>query len=276
MILTRQAVLLSFASVLLIAVAGSAGVVSETLFVIEAREVGSNLTGEYAVSLSEENRQFGDTLDWTLAEPVLLIDANENGQLDMGVDTILENVSVTYIADPVVTLNFVVSSGFATNYTVTSANLGFSPIPNAVGRATAAVTVSDFNGNGASLTGLHPGGRAYQAFYNDPLSVPATGTTFASLVSGISSSTRYSSSTVSESFPVSSTTYSSTNQAAVPLGAVTDMSAEFRFRTSAGDSASGTSTFIINVPEPTSICLALVGLMGLAFGRVRARRLGVC
>ncbi len=272
MIRTRYSVLLRFAVTLFTATTATAGMVSDSLFVIEAREVGSSRTGEYAVSLSE-NRQFDDTFGWTLPAPVLLIDANNNGQLDAGIDTILESVNLMYIADPVVTLNFLVTSGGATNYTVTSANLSFPAIPNAVGRASAAVTVTDFNGNGASLTGLHPGGKAYQAYYNDLANTPATGTTFASLVSGISSSTRYSSSTVSESFPVVPT-FSTVDEAGTLLGSVVDMSAQFRFRTSAGDSASGTSTFIISVPEPAGLILALGCLLAVPWNFVHRRRQG--
>jgi hypothetical protein len=181
---------------------------------------------------------------------------------------LLEMASVRYVADPIVVINFLVSTGgAAANFTVTSANLSFAGINNAVGRASSAVTVTDFGGDGASLSGNFPNNDTYRAFYNDPGNVAATGTTFATLTPGIISSPN-SSATSTEGFPDNAGTFSSMDESGGSLGTVSSMSAQWAFSVSQNDSASGTSTFII-VPEPTSCLLCLCGIAALAFVRRR-------
>jgi hypothetical protein len=266
---TKRIFSLAIVGVVVAASVASAGFVSDPMFTIEASQVGGNLRGEFEVGVAMGVPD-GDTLRWELPDPILLIDVNENGIYDEDTDTQLDSANLVYVADPVVTLNFVVSSGSATNFTVNSALLSFPSIPNAIGRATAAVTVTDFAGNGASLTGLEPGGKAYQAFYNntDPPPTPGSGSSFATLVSSISTTTGFASVTGSESFPLTPG-FSSTDQGGSTLGTVSNMSSRFMFRVSAGDAASGTSSFVI-VPEPAGMLLVVVGIVALAVRRRRA------
>jgi hypothetical protein len=198
-----------------------------------------------------------------LESPVDLIDPEDGDYIGR-----LEEAKVVIIGDPVVSLSFLVSSGgVPTDFTITSANLSFTSIPSASGRASAAVTVTDIGGNGASLTGLNVDGQAYEAFYNDPGFVPATGTTFSTLVSSVSTATPFASVTDGEDFPVAPG-FSLTNEAGALLGAVSSISSQFHFSIGAIDLASGDSVFTI-VPEPAALLTMLLGVGALALLRRR-------
>jgi hypothetical protein len=129
------------------------------------------------------------------------------------------------------------------------------------------VTTTDFAGDGATITGNFPNNDTYRAFYNDPGMVSATGTTFATLTPGVSSSA-FSSNTSDEGFPDNAGGFSSTDENSNSLGTVSSMSAQWKFSVSAGDSASGTSTYVI-IPEPGSCLLCLCGMAVLGFIRRR-------
>jgi hypothetical protein len=238
-----------------------AGLISDIAFDI----VASNADGSASLSvLTTSGQIIDDMFIWNLEEPVELIDP-EDGDI---IGT-LEQASVVIIGDPVISLGFVVSSGgLPTDFTITSANLSFTAIPGAVGRASGAVAVTDIGGNGASLTGMNVDGQSYQTFYNDPGFVPATGTTFATLVSDVSTGTPFSSVTSSEDFPVGPG-FSATNEAGALLGAVSSISSQFDFGIGASDSASGTSVFVVMIPEPTALLSMLIGVGALALLRRR-------
>lgn len=235
----------------------TAAIISDVIFAIEAESGGS--TASFEVPLTSGNIN-GDTLSWSLSQPQPLEDGKGN------VIGVLETASVSYVADPIVNLNFLVSSGGGGTFTVTSANLSFAGIPNAIGRASSAVTVTDFGG-GASITGNFPVDDTYRAFYNDPGMVPATGTTFATLTPGISSSP-FSSATSSEGYPDNAGGFTSMDEIGGTLGTVSSMSSQWKFSVSANDSASGTSTYVI-VPEPGSCLLCLCGIAFVGFIRRR-------
>ena len=162
--------------------------------------------------------------------------------------------SVTYDGDPQVILIFAVTAGNAvagTNFNIQSAVVNFSPLTNPQATATAAVTVTDNfpspTGDGATLTGLETGAKAYLAEYNG-------GTDFAALVTTPIVAASNSSNTGSETFPPVGT---------VPIvGAVSSIESEFRFHLTRRDSASGTSAFTV-VPEPGTWALLGTGLFAL-------------
>jgi hypothetical protein len=237
----------------------SAAIISDVIFQIDAEGPGGNMAS-FEVPLTSGSIN-GDMLSWSLSEPMSLMDKQGN---EVG---LLENASVLYVADPVVVLNFLVSSAGGGNFTVTSANLSFAAIANATGRASAAVTVTDSLGDGADISGGFPVNDTYRAFYNDPGNVSATGTTFATLTPGISSSA-FSSATSNEGFPDNAGGFSSTDENGGAISPVSSMSAQWSFSISAGDSASGTSTYII-VPEPGSCLLCLCGMAVLGIIRRR-------
>lgn len=163
----------------------------------------------------------------------------------------LANCHFGFYADPVVTLFFDVQAGAAlTTFTIQSGVLNFPNIVNGQAKATSAVTVTDNNGNGVTMTGLESGGNMYRAAYNGQ-----PGTTFATLNGG----------------PINAGGYdTASNNASLGFqlvpGAVSSIWAEYAFKLSAHDSASATSTFVL-LPTPGALSLA-----GLAVFASRRRR----
>jgi len=161
----------------------------------------------------------------------------------------LNSINVFYDVDPSVQLNFSVTAGnTVTTFTFTSSTVVFTPLVNPVATATAAVTVTDNNGNGVTLTGLLPGGKVYRA--DTDLG------NYALLVNGVSAG-MFQSKTANESL------------AGVIAGTVSSISSQFSFTLTALDGASGTSSFTV-IPEPGSLVAlgsALAGFAGLALRR---------
>jgi len=152
-------------------------------------------------------------------------------------------------SDPFVLANFNVTAGsLNTTFNVSSSNLVVAP-SSYTGQASAQVTLTDNDGDGALLAvSTNPAGM-YRAMYNGP-------TVFANLLSAP---------VVAASF---SSNVANSNIGPAPIvGVINDISAQFDFTLSANDTATGTSNFTI-VPAPGSI--ALLGLSGLA--AIRRRR----
>jgi len=154
--------------------------------------------------------------------------------------------------DPEVALNFAVVAGsLDTTFTIVSALVSFPTINQVLGQASAGITITDTNNNGASISPVE--GSMYTAQYNGM--VPS-GTTFTTLFGA----------PVSNPIPGDSMTFSGEfpgGNGFTPIaGAVSDISSQFTFTLSAGDIASGTSIFrVVEVPGPGSV--ALLGLGGL-------------
>lgn len=170
-----------------------------------------------------------------------------------------------YYADPIVNLNFSVQAGAtSTVFRIASALLTFPtiPAPLAKGSASAAFSVTDVNGNGATLTGIgDPFGAqgGYLAQYNGlagNLPFPA-GTTFAELHNSVTA-LPFSTRTVSTNVPPAGLQNIGT--------ALNDMSSLVSFTLSARDLASGTTSFFV-IPEPASLALLAAG--GLLLARRR-------
>ncbi|MBK7404985.1 MAG: hypothetical protein IPJ41_10210 [Phycisphaerales bacterium] len=167
----------------------------------------------------------------------------------------LSHASVTILHDPVINMNFnVQATNQNTIFQVGSGLLSFPTIGNPQGIASAAVTVTDVNGNGASLS--PDGSSLYTSRYNGDF--PA-GTLFANLLGSSLSSGAFQSAHASDEFPGGG------NYANIGTP-ISSMSAAWTFSLSALDLASGTSTFAV-VPAPASA--ALLGLAGLAARRRR-------
>lgn len=158
--------------------------------------------------------------------------------------------SVGLVDDKVVELSFhmVAADEGPASIMMSSGLMSFDEIANPMGRASAGLTATDLNGDGVSITGGFDGGKSYRADYNGD--VP-NGTPFATLVDNASTADPYETITSSEDSPDTGFT---------PIGVpVSSMSSQFKFTLSSGDSASGTSVFVI-VPEPAT--LVLLGLGG--------------
>ena len=260
-------VLIALSCCALVPASSDADVLAEHVFSIEAQAVGGGNSILFNVPLSNAVSE-GNTLTWELVEEVALANI-----------AVLHEVRIEYVAiafpgvigrssdaEQSVTVNFLVSSGeAAVNFSMTAAPMTLE-IPRAVGRANAATTVTDNGGDGPGLVGNFDGNSAYRTFYNDTGNA-ATGSTFATLVPGVSGSPR--STVVSAGdFPGQPVAYSSVDENDIPLGSVTSISSQWKFTVAANNSASGTSNFVV-IPEPVGWLLSVCGSVLLLLSRRR-------
>jgi hypothetical protein len=249
---TSKVTLLALAAMALAAGSAQAGITDPGLTITATN---ANGTGTYQVFLSNgtwtTNSRGDDVWSWTSpAEGYQIFDDNFNVVAD------IPFMQCEMVSDPQVTVNFSVNAtALSTHFAITTGLLTFpSGIGSgAIGRATAGVTVTDNDGDGASATGGF-GGFGYRANYNGTI---PTGTTFSNLLSGPVVAAADDSATLSDS-TVGYPGY-------VPIGgAVNSMQAKFDFTLSPNDSASGTSFYEI-IPSPASLSfLAGAGLIGFA------------
>ena len=169
----------------------------------------------------------------------------------------VEDLLLQIQTDPAVSVAFAVSAGAAdTTFSITTASLAFAPISTPLAFASAGVTVTDQNSNGATLAGLHDGDTIYEARYN---AGPAVA--FANLMTTVTA--------VADSTNSDSDRSPATGRTAIGV-AVNKIEAEFYFELTAGDSASGTSKFDV-IPEPATAGLAVLAFGGLVMLRRRRR-----
>jgi hypothetical protein len=153
------------------------------------------------------------------------------------------------LADPQVTLGFAVTAGAsATNFTISSSIVNFDPLNVTDAYATAAISITDLNSNGASITGLYAGDKCYEARYN-ATSTFESGTLYAGLVDPFTA-------------PMQSSGIGDGDTSDGIAGPVYSIASQYKFTLSARDQASGTSTFEV-VPEPGAASLLAVGVLSL-------------
>ena len=211
--------------------------------------VTSQAMGEGTFEVSEKDGSWsGDTWTWRSGSEGIAI-KNAQGQTL----ATLSNTTMRYISDPVVSLSFsLMAGGAGITASIASGLLSFPSIL-AEGKASAAVTVTDSDGDGATLTGMASGGTMYSAHYNGYL---GAGTTFASLGGASLVAGGWDSNSTSGSLGF------------LPIGVVGDMSSQFAFSLSPNDQASGTSVWVTQeIPAPGA--LALLGVAGLVARRRR-------
>jgi len=201
--------------------------------------------------------EYGNYL-WMLGSQVDMYDSLDNLVASILVcdDQACYFTGVTYHQDPQVTLDFAVVAGPAvTSFNIASALLSFPTINNPDGQASAAYTVQDNTGDGATLDGLAgtAPGNAYLAQYNGWAAMQA-GTTFTEVIPSLAAPA-FQNNSVSADVPGGGGT--------LPIGTpVDDMSSLISFTLTPFDSASGTTTYTIT-PEPSSLLLLALAACAL-------------
>jgi hypothetical protein len=170
----------------------------------------------------------------------------------------VNQVTALYRSDPFVALGVAVTAGSAdTTFTINSATVSFDNIVNPQAYAVAGLTITDNNGDGATLTGLYPGGKAYQAIYTSS----AGPTVWSSLVGGFTASP-YRMNTLNDGQPATGTQLVSDS--------LVSIQSQFDFTLSPYDMATGSSHFEIT-PEPATLSLLVLGGLSL----LRRKKWGV-
>jgi hypothetical protein len=208
--------------------------------------------GSYELSLAIPSDPWG----WQLDAPLEVYGGADGGNLLATID----DLAIHLNGDPVVELSFSVTAGNSnTIISIISSTVVFAPLEGADAFATASLSITDNNGDGAFANGLISGNKVYLAQYNG-------GTEFANLVSTLSTPGPFSSATAEERNPVTGTV--------ILPGAVSSIQSQYLFQLSRRDSASGTSIFQVNpaggnIPEPSTYVLACLGAVGVWFARRR-------
>lgn len=202
-------------------------------------------SGSFTVVL-DDGAWDGSSWFWASLEPVEI----RSGSGDLLLT--LTQGSAFIDGDPVIGLGFAVVAGSSdTTFSITSSTVSFPTIFGAEGRASAGLTLTESNGDTATLTGLLGGGSVFQA--DTDLG------TFANLLVGpFVEGDAFGTTSATDEYP--------NGGAFVTIGDVSEISVQWNFELSARDQASGTSVFVV-VPAPAS--LSLIALGGLALGRRR-------
>ncbi|MCC7390133.1 MAG: hypothetical protein IT431_15340 [Phycisphaerales bacterium] len=234
-----------------VAIAGLAGGASADLtnevFVLSAQVGGQN--GSFMATLEDGYFDNDGNFFWTLDSEIEI--QGDNGD----VLATLSGASLIVMQDPVISMNFnVQAANQNTIFSVHSGLLSFAQIASPIGAASAGVTVTDINGNGATLS--PDGSSIYASQYNGNY---PNGTPFADLLNSAVSAGAFQTGSASDEYPGGGNF--------VSIGVPVDsMSAAWTFTLSPYDVASGTSTFVV-IPNPAGA--SLLGLAGLAACRRR-------
>jgi hypothetical protein len=174
---------------------------------------------------------------------------DESKQISLDGIGFIEKLKLFGKADPEIGAEFGVKAGvLTTTFTVSSGVETFAALTNPDAYASAGITLTDKpNPSGATIIGLFTGGKTNQAIYNGT-------TAFANLVDGfaIHSGTQTKDEEQGNEFSM------------IPINdTLTSIESNFYFTLSARDSASGTSTFAVIVPEPATTCLLGLGALSL-------------
>jgi MYXO-CTERM domain-containing protein len=247
---------MSIAAIAALAAGTASSQVSDPLITINA----SSSLGAGSVSFTSGDvgaiaQPNGGIVFLLFAVPLDIIDQNNNNIIgtitQLSVVNNADSTDTPNVQDALTSIGFAAFAGAEdTTFNLTASFINTGSVLDAALRATAGMTVTDNNANGATLTGGGAGGSFFNAAYNG-------GTTFADLVAGPFNAAPAGSNSGAQDFPAAPGAFDSI---ANPL---TDIQAQFNFTLSANDSASGTSGFF-SIPTPASATLiALGGLAGL-------------
>lgn len=237
------------AAVLATAGAASADIIGPGLVVTATNSLGS---ASFVVNVDDPFAETFPNGDWryVLPDPVEMRDGD--GDLIARIDALRGDL----FTNPHVVMSFAVTGGaIDTLFTISSGVETLGPVPGgvALGGGSAGITFGDSNGvGGVTVTGAYAGGDVHRMIINAD-GTPADLTT---IITG-------------PFFIPHGTGSASENVPGVAPGVtVTSISSEFKFTVSAGDSATGTSSFTV-IPTPGAA--ALLGLGVAAFGLRRKR-----
>jgi hypothetical protein len=205
-------------------------------------DIGSQ---EFAINIAEAD----DWFEWTLDGERDIV--SDNGNL-LGS---IKYLKLKVLEDPATSVEFSLDNygDSAIIAKVTVDTITFDPITNPEAYASASMTLTDRNQDGATITGLYDG-KAYRAVYNGS-------SVYANLVDSFTAGTGKTV-TQSEDNPLMGGTD-------VIADTLSSINASFKFTLSAGDSVDGTSYFEVFpvselvVPEPATICLLGLGALSL-------------
>ncbi len=220
------------------------GDLSDVIFSVVAENRSGRATFQAFISEGSWDSQ-RRTFTWRLPQPVELRD--DEGDLI----AVLQQGSTLVRRNPQISLGYLVQAGDSlTTFTITSGLLSFATMNNPDARASASMGITDINGDGAELKGLHDGPAAYLAEYNG--FVPG-GSTFSALIGSIRASAGGSGSAFQNDPPSGYRRIS---------GGVYDMSTQYKFSLTPYDTSSGTSNFEV-VPEPAALGLLALGVLAM-------------
>lgn len=217
--------------------------------IIEVIATSGALSGSISVNLAQA-APTTDPNGWIYMSftTMPIMDAGGGGQIAE-----LNQVSLFMFDEHRVALGFAVTAGANdTEFDIRSTLLSFSDRDQAEGAASSGLTLTDSSGtpDGADLTALFPSGAVWEAHYNGT-EAGVDGDVFAALLGDLTTTTT---TTEFENVPATAGDY-------LPIpGSVFNMSTRYWFNLTAGDQASGTSTFVV-IPTPAAtVVLSLAGL----------------
>lgn len=239
----RMSAIAVAAGAVVVVATGASADISDPAIMFEASN--STGSGTFVVNL-DDGAWDGDSWFWMAMAPIEI--RSDTGELILTVD----EGSAFIDQDPVVSLGFAATAGDAdTIFTIHSSTVSFPTLFGAEGRASAAYSLTESNGDTATLNGQLAGGTLFQA--DTDLG------TFTNLLAGPFSETdAFGSESGTDEYPGGG--------AFAFVGDVSEISVQWSFELTAHDQASGTSVFVV-VPAPAGAGLLVLG--GLA---VRRRR----
>ncbi len=253
--MSRIALLIAVAALGFAPLVSADPVVTDPMTTVTITATSDCGTGQFTFTVPEGLGAQGYE-EYVMNVPVTIYSASgaalaEVKQLKVGIDQ-----------DPDVWLYFSVRNANATptSFTYTSNLVTFSPLVNPRAYATAGITLTDTDSNGATLTGLYSGGKAYRALYDNTTSTIQTW----AYLCGSGTAATDSTSVWSDRVPALG--WSSIS------GSVFNIQSQFSFSLSAYDEASGTSDFkVLAVPEPATMTLLGSSALALVGGWWRRR-----
>ena len=229
---------------------GFSGAASADMISIEIEAMSAGEASKFVWTVPEV-LDAGGRMTWSLPGPLVLMGST-------GVIGTVDAMTVGFDADPGVSLSFALTAGASdTTFTSSSSIVSFSPIAGPTAYASAGTTVTDTNSNGASLTGLYAGGKAYKFMYNSP------SVDWAYLVN--------SSAAGADMTSVTNDRMPATGRVVIPAS-IFQIQSQYHFTVSAFDQVSGTSYFYIGEPVPEPGTMMLMGTAALMMTGVVIRR----